>query len=277
MSSVTSDSAPAVAPDGIMQLGLGFWGAKTLLSAVELGLFTELASGPATPRRCRRGSACTRAAPATSSTPWWRWACSSAGRALRQHAGDRPYLDRAKPTYIGGMLEMANARLYGFWGGLTEALRTGQARRTRPGTAATSSRHSTPTRRRLEGFLQAMTGLSAPVAAAIAGQFPWADYRTLVDVGTAQGGLPVTVARAHPHLSGGGFDLPAGRARLRGVRRRARSRRPPALLSPGDFLRDPLPTADVLVMGHILHDWDLERETAAAGQGATRRYRRAAR
>ncbi len=36
-----------VTPDAIMQLGLGFWGAKTLLSAVELGLFTELATaGP---------------------------------------------------------------------------------------------------------------------------------------------------------------------------------------------------------------------------------------
>ena len=36
----------AVAPDQIMQLGLGFWASKTLLSAVELGLFTELAKGP---------------------------------------------------------------------------------------------------------------------------------------------------------------------------------------------------------------------------------------
>jgi hypothetical protein len=36
------------------------------------------------------------------------------------------FLDRAKPSYVGGVLEMANARLYPFWGSLTEALRTGQ-------------------------------------------------------------------------------------------------------------------------------------------------------
>jgi hypothetical protein len=29
---------------------------------------------------------------------------------------------------------------------------------------------------------------------------------------------------------------------------------------PGDFFEDPLPTADVLVMGHILHDWGLEEK-----------------
>src|SRR5439155_1297243 len=36
------------------------------------------------------------------------------------------FLDRAKPTYVGGLLEMLNARLYGFWGSLSEALRTGR-------------------------------------------------------------------------------------------------------------------------------------------------------
>ena len=35
------------------------------------------------------------------------------------------FLDRKKPSYVGGMLEMANHRLYPFWGHLTEALRTG--------------------------------------------------------------------------------------------------------------------------------------------------------
>ena len=40
--------AQEVTPDAIMQLGFGYWGSKTLLSAVELGLFTELANGPLT-------------------------------------------------------------------------------------------------------------------------------------------------------------------------------------------------------------------------------------
>ena len=36
------------------------------------------------------------------------------------------FLDKAKPSYVGGLLEMANSRLYGFRGSLTEALRTGE-------------------------------------------------------------------------------------------------------------------------------------------------------
>ena len=33
-------------PDQILQVGLGFWASKTLLSAVEMELFTELAKTP---------------------------------------------------------------------------------------------------------------------------------------------------------------------------------------------------------------------------------------
>jgi hypothetical protein len=40
-------------------------------------------------------------------------------------AGTDLFLDRKKPSFVGGMLEMANARLYPFWGSLTDALRTG--------------------------------------------------------------------------------------------------------------------------------------------------------
>jgi O-methyltransferase domain len=28
----------------------------------------------------------------------------------------------------------------------------------------------------------------------------------------------------------------------------------------GDFFKEPLPAADVLIMGHILHDWDLRQK-----------------
>jgi hypothetical protein len=256
MSSVTSDSAPAVAPDGIMQLGLGFWSAKTLLSAVELGLFGELAGGPATPEALQE-----RLGLHARSARDFLDALVALGMLERREGlyGNTPatglYLDPAKPTYIGGLLEMANARLYGFWGGLTDALRTGSPQNeARHGGDFFGTLYADPAR--LEGFLQAMTGISAPVAAAIADRFPWADYRTLIDVGTAQGGLPVTIARAHPHLMGGGFDLPpvepvfTRHVAAHGLADRLR-------FFAGDFLHDPLPTADVLVMGHILHDWDL--------------------
>jgi hypothetical protein len=39
---VDFDMAKERTPEKIMQLGLGFWGSKPLLSAIELGIFTEL-------------------------------------------------------------------------------------------------------------------------------------------------------------------------------------------------------------------------------------------
>jgi hypothetical protein len=175
------------------------------------------------------------------------------------------FLDRAKPSYIGGVLEMANARLYRFWGSLTEALRTEHPQNEAKGGEEDffAAIYADPAR--LEGFLKAMTGLSLGAAMAIANKFPWERYETFVDVGTAQGGLPVQVALAHEHLSGGGFDLPAvgpifeEYVDSHGLGERLR-------FYPGDFFEDPLPRTEVLVMGHILHDWNLEEKKTLLGK-----------
>jgi hypothetical protein len=109
---------------------------------------------------------------------------------------------------------------------------------------------------RLRQFLSAMTSLSAGSALAIAERFPWGKYKTFADVGTAQGCVPVRVAQAHKHLRGVGYDLPTVRpifeeyVAANGVAERVR-------FEPGDFMKDALPRVDVLIMGHILHDWDL--------------------
>ena len=254
-----SEDDRAATPDGIMQLGLGFWSAKTLLSAVELGLFSELAGGAATAEALQRRLGLHPRAACDFLDALVALGMLEREDGLYRNTGATDlYLDRAKPTYLGGMLEMANARLYRFWGGLTEALRTGQPQNeARHGVDFFGALYADPAR--LEGFLKAMTGLSAPIAAAIARRFPWNRHRTLIDVGCAQGGLPVTVALAHPHLTGSGFDLPAvepvftAHVAAHGLADRLR-------FYPGDFLHEPLPPADVLVMGHILHDWDLEQK-----------------
>src|SRR5215218_5193303 len=249
-----------VTPDYIMQLGLGFWASKTLLSAVELDLFTALAQGPATAeavgerlRLHRRGARDFLDALVSL-------------KVLERDADGRYYnapeaatfLDRSKPSYMGGMLEMANARLYPFWGSLTEALRTGRPQNeVKTGGDFFGALYADPGR--LEGFLSAMSGLSLGAARAIARKFPWGDYETFVDVGGAQGGLPVQVALAHPHLAGGNFDLPeVGPVFEKYVAAHGLSER--LKFYPGNFFKDPIRTADVLVMGHILHDWDLEKK-----------------
>ncbi|HUI61969.1 MAG TPA: methyltransferase, partial [Steroidobacteraceae bacterium] len=168
------------------------------------------------------------------------------------------FLDRAKPGYIGGLLEMAAVRLYPFWGSLTEALRTGAPQNeARTGGDFFGALYRDP--ERLRGFLSAMTGLSMGSARAIAHRFPWKSYATFVDVGCAQGCLSVQVALAHKQVRGTGFDLPPVGPIFDDY---ARSFRLGDRLSfcGGDFFRDPLPPADVIVMGHILHDWNLEEK-----------------
>jgi hypothetical protein len=168
------------------------------------------------------------------------------------------FLDRNKPTYIGGLLEMANARLYPFWGALTEALRTGHPQNeAKVGENFFAALYEDPDR--LEQFLRAMTGVSMSTALSIAEKFPWGEHRTFIDIGAAQGCVPVQLALRHPHLTGGGFDLPPVAAVFEqyvtsfGLTDRLQ-------FYPGDFFVDPLPVADVLVMGHILHDWSLEEK-----------------
>ena len=251
-----------VTPERIMQTGLAFWPSKTLLSAIEIGVFTELARGPERFDALRdRLGLHPRSARDFLDT---LVALGFLQRTEEQYANTPEtdvFLDRKKPSYIGGILEMANDRLYRFWGDLTEALRTGQPQNEikAGGTGLFEALYADPAR--LAQFLGAMTGLSRGANLAIAGRFPWKDYGTFVDVGTAQGDLAAQVALANPHLRGQGFDLPQVAPIFEeyiatvGVADRL-------TFSPGNFFDDELPKADVVMMGHILHDWDLAAKKA---------------
>jgi hypothetical protein len=247
------------APDRIIQLGLGFWGAKTLLTAVELGLFTELAGGPLSGNEiARRLELHSRSARDFLDALVALGMLERTGDLYSDTAETALFLDRKKPSYVGGILEMANARLYPFWGALTDALRTGKPQNeAKGGGNLFEAVYADP--QRLRQFLASMTGLSMGSAKAIAAKFPWEKYKTFIDIGCAQGGLPVQVALAHKHLTGGGFDLPVVRpvyeeyVRSFGLEKRLK-------FHAGDFMKDPLPAADVLIMGHILHDWDMEEK-----------------
>jgi SAM-dependent methyltransferase len=246
-------------PDGIMQLGMGFWGSKTLLSAVGLGLFTELAEGPQDAESlAKRLGLHQRAARDFFDTLVALGMLRREGERYTNAPETGLFLDRAKPSYVGGILEMANTRLYGFWGSLTEGLRTGRPQNEiKSGGNFFDTVYSDPAS--LRGFLQAMTGISMGASVAIAQKFPWGNYQSFIDVGTAQGGLAVQIALAQDHLSGGGFDLPVVAPIFEeyvasfGLTQRLR-------FHPGDFFKEPLPETDVLLMGHILHDWSLEEK-----------------
>ncbi len=246
-------------PEHIMKLGMAFWGSKTLLSAVELEVFTELARHPldAPSLQMHLGlhsrSACD-----------FFDALVSLGMLTKENGVYRNtpetdvFLDKAKPSYIGGFLEMANARLYRFWGSLTEGLKTGLPQNeTKEGGDFFGTLYADPAR--LKSFLQSMTGLSMGASKAIAQQFPWNQYQTFFDIGSAQGGLVVQVALTHSHITGGGFDLPpTGPIFEEYIQSFDLNNR--FQFIPGNFFTDPLPKADVLSMGHILHDWNLQEK-----------------
>jgi len=245
-------------PDHILRVGLGFWASKVLLSAVELELFTELAKHPSDLEtlqgRLRLHSRSAR--DFLDALVALKFLERREGRYYNTPATDL-FLDKRKPSYIGGILEMANNRLYPFWSHLTTALRTGlpqnEVREGNPNPF--EAIYAEPAR--LKEFLKAMTGVSRGANLAIARRFPWSKYRTAVDVGTAQGDLITQVALANPHLEGTGFDLPeVGPIFEEYVEKNGLTGR--VKFVPGSFMEHPLPKADVIMMGHILHDWSLD-------------------
>ena len=258
---MTAGTAAQVTPANIMKLGLAFWGSKTLLSAVELDVFTELAKAPADADTLARNLGLHE----RSSRDFFD--ALVALELLHRNDGvysntpeTETFLDAAKPSYIGGFLIMTSMRLYPTWGNLTEALKTGkpQSEAKDMSTQDLFAKLYADTDK-LRLFLQAMTGISLGNAKHIAKNFEWSKYKTFSDIGTAQGALSVEVAKAHPHLSGIGFDLaPVEPIFNAYVAKNNLSDR--LKFESGDFFKGELPQCDVIVMGHILHDWNLEEK-----------------
>jgi SAM-dependent methyltransferase len=247
-----------------MEVGMGFWPAKVLLSAVELGLFTTLGAKSLTGSELQRALGLhPRANPdffdALLALRFLERDGDGADARYRNTPETALFLDRNSPRFVGGFLEMANARLYRFWGDLTEGLRTGSAQNEikHSGAPMFDELYSKP--ERLEQFMDAMAGISAANFQAFAEKFDFSAYRTLCDIGGATGQLSMLVARQHPHMTCTSADLPAA-TRIAQRRIAAAGLADRVSARPIDFFSDPFPRADVITMGMILHDWNLEKK-----------------
>jgi SAM-dependent methyltransferase len=260
----TSMSQMELDPSHIMQVGMGFWPSKTVLSAVELELFTRLGDDAMTGEEIgEQLSLHPRAIYDFLDTLvalgfLERDGDGSDGR-YRNTAETAAFLDKRSPAYIGGILEMSNARLYPFWGDLTEALQTGKPQNEikRTGKAMFEGLYSDPAR--LEQFMQAMQGISLGNFHALAEKFDFSKYETVCDVGGATGQLSTMLATRHQHLRCTSYDLPVV-APIAEKTIAAAGLDDRVAVASGDFFADPLPRADVITMGMILHDWNLDRK-----------------
>ncbi|MGX2998806.1 methyltransferase [Streptomyces sp. JNUCC 64] len=247
-----ADPAPAPPIDPLMELASGFMASKVLLVAARIGLFTQLAEQPLSGEELReRLGLHPRASRDFFDTLVALGVLERGPEGYRNSDAADYYLVRDRPAYAGGFLEMNDSRTYGLWGDLEAALRTGEPQNgsTEDDDGMYADLYADP--ERLNVFQGAMTGLSMGSAQALAEVFDWSPYRTVVDVGCAEGAVLTELLRRHPHLSGTGFDLPAvgpcfdRRLDASGLGDRLDFR-------PGDFFADPLPRADVLVLGHII-------------------------
>jgi SAM-dependent methyltransferase len=257
-------STPSPTPDAILQTAFGFWNSKVLLTAVSLDLFTKLGQRRSTGAQigkelCLHPRGVFDFLDALVAMKF----LEREGEGLDAKYFNTPetalYLNRHNPRYIGGILEMLNARLFKFWNDLPEALRSGQPQNeTKHGEKGIFEElYADPAK--LGQFLDAMAGLSRINFEALAAKFDFSRYRTLCDIGGATGLLCIEVAKKYPQIQCISFDLPPVEPVARkhiavaGLNDRIR-------VVSGDFFHDSLPKADVITMGMILHDWNLEKK-----------------
>ena len=251
-------------PSHIMQTATAFWASKVLLTAVELDLFTALGDGRQTASQLGEK---------LGLHPRGTYDFFDALVALRflEREGDGPqgkykstpqtaaFLDKKSPTYIGGLPEMLNARLFGFWNDLGSALKTGKPQNEVKHGNKPIFEELYANQASLGQFLDAMTGFQAANFAALAEKFDFAKYKTVSDIGGALALLSRIVGARHPHLSFSSFDLPPV-APLAEKQIKAAGMEGRIKAVAGDFFKDDLPKADVVTMGNILHDWNLENK-----------------
>src|SRR5262245_27879585 len=158
----------ALTPDRILEIGHAYRACKTLLSAVELGVFTVLADGP-----LDRDTLSERTGINGRGARDFLDALVALGMLVRHDDGGYAnsaeadlYLDRNKPTYIGGEFEGAITRTYALWDRLTAALRTGKAQSELSMVTKFSGLYADIALR--DAFANTMTARTRPVAKALA-------------------------------------------------------------------------------------------------------------
>jgi hypothetical protein len=253
-------------PASIMQIGTGFWASKILLSAIKFQLFTKLADQKKMSAKEIKTSLnlnCTdRHAYDFLDALTTFGFLNREGlleTAIYTNSVDTDtFLDKNKPTYIGGILEMMNNRLYRFWGDLEEGLLTGLPQNeAKEGQDLFGVIYKDP--KKLKEFVNAMSGIQMGNFMTFAQKFDFSRYKTLADIGGSAGLLSLMVAKHQAHMSCTTVDLPpVVPIATETIQKFQLTDRVKSIS--GDFFAEAFPHADVVTMGNILHDWDEEKK-----------------
>jgi precorrin-6B methylase 2 len=258
-----ANSSIQPSPENIMQIGTGFWASKILLSAVKFQLFTLLAENnsmsaqqikSALNLQCTNRNVYDFLDALTAFHFLNREGLLETARYSNSN-DTAIFLDKNKPSYIGGILEMLNNRLYNNWGNLEAGFLTGHSQNKAANGKEDPFESLYATPEKLKEFINAMSGIQMGNFIAFAQKFDFSKYKTLTDAGGSSGLLSCMVARYQPHMSCISFDLPAVESIARENLFCLESADRVKLMS-GNFFTGTIPAADVVVMGNILHDWD---------------------
>lgn len=262
MRSSTIANEVEISPARIMETGLGFWASKILLTAVKLDLFSFLSGSDKTAAEI---SAALPLHPrglydfldTLVALKFLNREGMGKTASYSNTAETSLFLDKAKPSYVGGILIMANDRLYPFWNNLGDALKTGEPQNeVKHGNKAVFEELYAD-EQRLEGFVEAMGGIQTGNFIAFASRFEFFRYRIHCDIGGAGGNLSEQVVKHNPHMQSISFDLaPVAPIAKRNLD--AMNVSDKVSVVSGNFFTDSFPAADVITMGNILHDWDLK-------------------
>ncbi|MFD8483828.1 methyltransferase [Kitasatospora sp. NPDC059673] len=262
-------------PQELIDLANRFAEAQGLLAAMELGVFTELHERPADAAElCERLGLVPRPA-----TDFLHLLVTLGllevedGRFVNSGAAER-FLVAGQAGYLGSSLGYYSRLMYPSWSGVAASLRGGAGGAAgvdgKPrGDGWTSGFYSSVAddEETLSDFLDGLDSYNSVPGDLLADALDWSRYRTVLDVGGARGNHVAHIAQAAPHLRVGVFDLPqlgpffdrlmagaglAERARFHG----------------GDFFADPLPVADVVIFGDVLHNWSPETRRMLIGKAA---------
>ncbi|MET7648859.1 methyltransferase [Streptomyces sp. NPDC005426] len=251
----------SVNPGPIMGLILGSWQSRILLAAVEYDLFTELSKEAATAKEIAgRLGLVERGTNDLLAGLVHLGLLESAGDTFTNAPVSDAFLVRGRPAYLGGYLHFCEQELNPAWNGLADSLRTGKPQNQ---AAVIGNPYDTlyADAEATDGFLDSMDLLNAPIAQALS-RFDWSGYTSFVDIGGARGNFAHQVVAHNPHLTAAVFDLPPLEPAFERHMERLGDTASTVTFHGGDFFKDDLPEADVLVFGHVLHNWGVEDRIA---------------